>query len=130
MNSGFDRAHFARAVFDAIAWSLRDVLVALEAVQLAPAELRVDGGLTNSPLLLQRCADVCGIPVVRAAQSEATAFGAAALAMLSLGLVNLDDVGDRGRRGHIVEPGTPPSAEEEERWLEALSGELARVNVA
>ena len=72
VSSGFDRRHLARAIFDAIAWSLRDVLAAIEAAKLSPTELRVDGGLTNSALLLQRCADCCGIPLRRARQSEAS----------------------------------------------------------
>ena len=118
------RRHFARAIFDAIAWSLRDVLAALEAAKVSPTELRVDGGLTNSTLLLQRCADCCGIPLVRARQSEATAFGAAALAMLALGVAAVDEIVSAGPAGDVIEPAAFPSAAEEERWRQALADEL------
>jgi glycerol kinase len=51
-----------------------------------PAEvLRVDGGLTREPLLLQLQADFTGTPVERGAV-DATATGAAALAAVGAGL--------------------------------------------
>ena len=52
----------------------------------APAEVRADGGAAASDLLLQFQADLLGVPVTRAGQPEATAFGAAWLAGLATGV--------------------------------------------
>ena len=51
----------------------------------APEELRVDGGMTVSALLLSFQADVLGIPVVRPRCVETTALGAAVAAGLAVG---------------------------------------------
>ena len=50
------------------------------------AELRVDGGAARNDLLLQIQADLLGIPVVRPANVETTALGAAYLAGLAAGV--------------------------------------------
>ena len=49
-------------------------------------ELRVDGGASANRFLLEYQADLLGIPVVRPACIESTAFGAAALAGIGAGL--------------------------------------------
>ena len=66
--------------------------------------LRVDGGLTREPLLLQLQADFGGTPVERGAV-DATATGAAALAAVGRRAV-AGDVGDRGAHpaGERFEP--------------------------
>ena len=50
------------------------------------SELRVDGGLTNEPLLLQLQADAIGVPV-EAGGADATVAGAAALAAVGAGVL-------------------------------------------
>ena len=61
--------------------------------------LRVDGGLTANGYLVQRQADVLGIPVRgRAGTPETTALGAAAMAGVGAGLFSLDDLAGAGRR--------------------------------
>ena len=54
--------------------------------------LRADGGATANRFLMQFQADVLGCPVEVAAEQEATALGAAALAGLALGLWTEADV--------------------------------------
>ncbi len=77
-------AHVARAALEAIAWRVADVLAAVR--ESAPVEmLRVDGGLTRDPLLLQLQADAAGVAVERGAV-DATAAGAAALAAVGAGV--------------------------------------------
>jgi glycerol kinase len=49
-------------------------------------ELRVDGGAAVDDLLMQIQADLLGIPVVRPANIETTALGAAYLAGLATGI--------------------------------------------
>jgi glycerol kinase len=50
-----------------------------------PARLRVDGGLTANAYLMQRQADVLGMPVDVAEMEESTALGIAALAGIGAG---------------------------------------------
>ncbi|MDH3214472.1 MAG: FGGY-family carbohydrate kinase, partial [Myxococcales bacterium] len=57
-----------------------------EALGLDARALRVDGGLARSDLLLQTLADLGGRPVLRAAETETTALGAAWLAGLAAGV--------------------------------------------
>jgi glycerol kinase len=76
--------HIARAALEAIAWRVADVLAVI--AEASPVEaLRVDGGLTNDPLLLQLQADTGGIPVEPGAV-DATAAGSAALAAVGAGI--------------------------------------------
>jgi glycerol kinase len=119
------RAEFARAVFDGIAWPLRDVLKALAEAGICIYELRVDGGLARSCTLIQRCADVCQVPLVGTTHSEATSFGAAALAMLAQKTVTPADLRVAARGAARTEPGAPPSAEAEMAWEGAVARALA-----
>ena len=80
-------AHVVRATLEALAFQTRAVLEAAEAdAGLAIAELRVDGGVTANPVLLQALADALGRPVSRALDPEATVRGAAFAAGLAAGL--------------------------------------------
>lgn len=125
MSEATGRPHLARAVFDAIAWSFNDVLEALASAGRHPAEVSVDGGLTHSQVLLQRCADVAQVPLRLSRQQEATAFGAAALAMLGAGQIDLDAVRGAVRGSTVLEPRTAPAPAERDAWRDALSGALA-----
>ena len=87
MSRGTTRAHIARAALDAIALQCADVLSAMQQDAPTPlTELRVDGGAARNDLLMQRQADLLGVPVVRPQQTETTALGAAYLAGLAVGV--------------------------------------------
>ena len=94
MTRGTSRAHFARAVLESIAYQVTDLMSAMR--QDAGCEisvLRVDGGASVSDVMMQFQADLLRIPVDRPAMVETTAFGAAALAGLSVGVWHhLDEV--------------------------------------
>jgi glycerol kinase len=93
LSRGSSAAHLARATLEAMACATRDGLEAMAADGAVPVrELRVDGGAAANDLLLQLQADVLGLPVLRAVRTEATAFGAAALAAVGAGLWGLGDV--------------------------------------
>ena len=80
------KAHLARAVLEATAWQVREVVEAMDAdsgVKLTA--LKVDGGMTANDLLMQIQADVLGSPVVRPKVIETTALGAAYAAGLAVG---------------------------------------------
>jgi glycerol kinase len=81
------KAHLARAVLEATAWQVKDVADAMAADSTVDiAELRVDGGMTASDLLMQFQADVLDVPVVRPTIAETTALGAAYAAGLAVGV--------------------------------------------
>ncbi len=82
--AGARPAHVARAALEAIAWRVADIVEVI--AERNPVEvLRVDGGLTREPLLLQFQADAAGVPVEQGAV-DATAAGAAGLAAVGAGL--------------------------------------------
>jgi glycerol kinase len=84
MTSGTRPSHIARAALEAIAWRVADVVAVVR--ETVPVEvLRVDGGLTRDPTLLQLQADAAGVPVQRGAV-DATVAGAAALAAVGAGI--------------------------------------------
>ena len=86
LTRGSNRAHIARAALDAIALQVADVLSAIESDSGVPVhELRVDGGAARNNLLMQTQADLMDVTVVRAANLETTAMGAAYLAGLAVG---------------------------------------------
>ncbi len=84
---GTTAAHIARAALDGIAFQVADLMAAAAESGMPPVEVRADGGASASDVLMQTQADLLGIPVVRAEQTEATALGAAYLAGLAVGLL-------------------------------------------
>jgi glycerol kinase len=103
LTAGVRPAHVARAALEAIAWRVADVVESVR--EHAPVDvLRVDGGLTRDPLLLQLQADAAGVPVERGAV-DATAAGAAALAAVGAGLwPSTASIAERIPVGDRVEP--------------------------
>jgi glycerol kinase len=85
LTAGTKRAQVARAALEGIAWRVADVVAAVRET-VAVDTLRVDGGLTNEPGLLQLQADAIGVPVERGL-ADATAAGSAALAAVGAGLL-------------------------------------------
>jgi glycerol kinase len=80
-------AHLTRATLEAIAYQTRELVEAMEADAGSPlTELRVDGGAAANDFLMQFQADMLGRPVVRPANVETTALGAAFLAGLAAGV--------------------------------------------
>ena len=110
---GTTRAHVARAALESIALQVDDLVTAIEQdAGFKLRELRVDGGATENDLLMQLQADILGIPVVRPAQTESTAFGAAALAGLAVGVWDSPEgIAMLGGEETIFEPGAGDAVE-------------------
>lgn len=80
-------AHLARAALEAAAFQTDDLIDAMTADGILPPSLvRIDGGMATNDWFAQCLADLIGLPVERPASHEATAFGAALLAGLTIGL--------------------------------------------
>ena len=86
LTRGVGAAHIARAVIEAMAYQVRDVVDAMKDVGTELAALRVDGGAAVLDLLLQIQADQLRVPVSRPATTETTALGAATLAGVAEGV--------------------------------------------
>jgi glycerol kinase len=85
LHGGTTRANVARAALEGIAWRVADVVAAIrDSVDVD--DLRVDGGLTNEPLMLELQADTIGAPV-EAGGADATVAGAAALGAVGAGVI-------------------------------------------
>lgn len=80
------RGHFARGVMESIAFLLRDFLEMLENLNCPVREICSLGGGSRSDVWMQIKADVCGRRFLAPACSEATAMGAALLALWGAGL--------------------------------------------
>ncbi len=80
------KAEIARAALESIAYQTRELVEAMEADSGEELkELRVDGGAAASDFLMQFQADILGKRIVRPADAETTALGAAYLAGLATG---------------------------------------------
>ena len=81
------KAHIVRAALESIAFQSKDLIDAMEADSGEPIrELRVDGGAAVNNFLMQFQADILGKRVVRPADVETTALGAAYLAGIAEGV--------------------------------------------
>lgn len=87
LTRGSTKAHLCRAVLEGIAYQVADLAGAMNEDSPYPLDaLRVDGGASVSDFMMQYQADLLGVPVDRPAVVESTAFGAAGLAGLAVGL--------------------------------------------
>jgi glycerol kinase len=86
ITGGVRREHLVRAVLEAIAYEVKEVVDAVNAGSPTPIqELKVDGGACQNNFLMQFQADVLGIPIERPAVLDTTAQGAAFAAGLASG---------------------------------------------
>ncbi len=86
LTAGTTRAHIVRAILEAMAYQVRDVVEAMEAdTGLSVPLLRADGGGSANAFLMQFQSDILGIPLECPEVSDTTALGAAFLAGLGAG---------------------------------------------
>ena len=124
LTRGVNRAHFARAVLESIAFQSTDLLEAMtkdSGIQLS--ELRVDGGASVSNIMMQIQANLIRTMVNRPKTVETTALGAAYLAGLAVGMWSDINEIEHNRE---VEKVFIPKMEQEDRdklykgWLRAV----------
>ena len=81
-----NKGHLARAVLEATAYQVREVVEAMQRDSGSALEvLRVDGGMVRNDLLMQFQSDILDRPVVRPVVQETTALGASYAAGLAVG---------------------------------------------
>ncbi|WP_135256709.1 glycerol kinase GlpK [Thermus caldilimi] len=111
LTRGTTRAHLARAALEGVAFQVVDVVALMEEAGVSLAELRVDGGMAGNHLFLQIQADLLGVPVLRPRVTETTALGAALMAGVGAGALDLEGV----KRAWILEASFPPRMSLERR---------------
>ncbi len=125
ITAGTTRAHIVRAGLEAICYQTRELVEAMEADSGEELkELRVDGGAAVNDLLMQFQADILGKRIVRPADIETTALGAAYLAGLATGFFkSLDEIEGFWRAEHVFEPAMAADRREElyRGWRDAVA---------
>ena len=91
-----NKGHIARAVLEATAFQVREVVDAMAITDSHDSAigldlLRVDGGMVTNDLLMQFQSDILAKPVVRPLVKETTALGAAYAAGLAVGFFQNTD---------------------------------------
>ena len=98
------------SALEAMAYQSAEVLELMGEI----SELRVDGGVSVNPYLMQFQADISGVPIVRAVHAEVTAWGAASLAAHAAGL----PAASLGGKERFIP--RPQAASRLERWKAAV----------
>ena len=127
LTRGTTKAHFVRAVLESIAYQSRDVFEAMVSDFGQPIwQLRVDGGASNSNMLMQFQSDLIGLDVLRPLNIETTAAGAAALAGLAVGMTDSGSGGPGCAIGRIFSPGMEreTASRLQEQWRKAVKRSL------
>jgi xylulokinase len=99
------REHFVRALYEGIAFSLRDCLTSLAPLDLKMEEARIIGGGSRSALWRQIVCDVMGMEILKTAEDDAS-FGAALIAGVGVG-VFVDERDAVGKCVKIVSSNRP-----------------------
>ncbi len=87
LTRGTNKAHICRAALEGIALQVKDEIECMKIdSEIDLPVLKVDGGASNSDLMMQFQADILGTKVVRPQNTETTVTGAAFLAGLSTGI--------------------------------------------
>jgi glycerol kinase len=127
LTRGSGRGEIARAGLDSVAYQTRDLLDAMAADQIRPPALKVDGGMAQNGLFLQRLADILNLPILRPRMAESTAFGAACLAGLGAGVyASLNEVAGLWKPDVKCEPQLDSAARERDLagWRDAVKRTL------
>ncbi|XP_052176728.1 glycerol kinase [Diospyros lotus] len=130
-----NRCHIARAVLESMCFQVKDVLDSMHKDAGEKGEvknesgeflLRVDGGATVNNLLMQIQADLLGSPVVRPADIETTAIGAAYAAGLAVKLWTEETIfssGEKMEKAAIFRPTLQEEVRKKkvDSWCKAVS---------
>lgn len=124
------RAEIAKACLDCIAYQITDLVSLMgEEAGLPVTALRVDGGPTASPYLMQFQSDMTGAKVQVPSLQELSGMGAAYAAGMALGLYDPDTVYAHVKHTEY-RPAMPPQRREElyHGWQEAILKVLSYLN--
>ncbi len=81
------QAHFSRAVLEGICYALKDVFDAVQQNSEPITQINVSGGFTQSDLWVQTLADITNKKMVIVQSDDASAIGAAFMALKNIGII-------------------------------------------
>ncbi|MHB1131323.1 MAG: gluconokinase, partial [Chloroflexota bacterium] len=108
LSLGHGQAHLVRATLEGVAFRMYSIFAALRDLAGTPQEVRAAGGFTKSRLWLRILTDVFGVTLRVPAVAEASAWGAAYLALMGLG--HYHSIEEMVPLVDIVEETTPEAA--------------------
>jgi glycerol kinase len=118
------REHVVRAALESIAYQIRDVLDMMQSDSpVTVARLHADGGPTRNHFLMQFTADITGVEIEVADVAESSAWGAAWMGLLGLGICgSLDDLSRTPRETKRFRPQMPPEKAQrlQQEWRAAV----------
>ena len=124
LTRGSTKAHIARAALEGIAYQVKDLLDAMEDDAGEPLSvLRVDGGASVNNFMMQFQSDILRKPIDRPKMIETTAFGAAFLAGLAVGVwKDINDISSIRQSDRIFEPDMDLQEAQalHKKWLKAV----------
>jgi gluconokinase len=97
------QSHFLRAALEGICFALKDVLVALEKDAESIRQINASGGFVQSPVWVQMLADITGKNILLQQTEDASAIGAAWLALKALNIIS-DYSSLETQAGNIIQP--------------------------
>jgi glycerol kinase len=122
------KPHFSRAVLEATGYQVNELIEAMEKdSKVALAELKVDGGMVVSEMLMQFQADILDTRVIRPEVTETTALGAAYAAGLAAGFwSNQEDLKKNWQVDKVWKPAMDSSKRETllRGWKKAVQRSL------
>jgi glycerol kinase len=124
ITGGVKREHMVRAVLEAIAYQVKEVVDAINQDSDRPVSLlKIDGGVAQNNFLTQFQADVLGIPLERPKMLDATAQGAAFGAGLTIGFWSDYQQLVSDRQVETIEPGAGQAQAQENftLWSKAVA---------
>lgn len=124
LTRGSTKAHIVRAALEGIAYQVKDLLDAMEKDAGEPLSvLRVDGGASVNNFMMQFQSDILRKPIDRPKMVETTAFGAAFLAGLAVGVwKDISDISSIRESDRVFEPkmDAQEAAGLHKKWLKAV----------
>lgn len=124
LNRGTTAADIARATLEGVAFRVYEVATAmLRAAPKPPSRLKVDGGPSANPYLMQFLADLLELEIHVAAVQEATAMGVANLAAHAVSGISLEELASHWQKKAVYAPQMKTEQREAylERWQRAVN---------
>lgn len=106
LTRGTNRSDFVKATLQSIAYQTRDIIETMRKdTEMPVTEILADGGASRNRYLMQFQADILNVPIIRSAEEETTALGAAICAGLAIGYwQDLDEIAKIHAPGRRFEP--------------------------
>ncbi|MEM7171267.1 MAG: FGGY family carbohydrate kinase [Pseudomonadota bacterium] len=121
--------HIARALLDGIAFQCAEIVLEIsQRLAKSPKVVRADGGPSRNKYLVQRQADLLGIPVNVSLEPDMTALGAAQLAAIGAGQMTRQDVADAALETLTYQPNISADRREADwaSWAKAIELAIER----